>query len=550
MTPRQADVNGISNLESRIRELTFLHETSQVLTATLDLDDVLRSLMTQVCDYFRVEAASVALLDERTGGSVFRVAVGKASEEVVGLRMGPGQGVVGWVMQMGQPELVPVAHADERFYTGIDDRTDFYARAMLAIPIKVGERTIGVIEVLNPATGTFDKDAQRLLFAVADLAAVAIRNAALYERVRRAERRYESLFNESTDPIIVLNLDGRVLNLNQRVIELLGCPREQLCDADFCDVLGIGGEECRTAIQQIRQGQRLKVEMRLEVQVPCGPGTGNELHILETTMARIDYGGQEAIQWVGHDISERVALERMREELTHMIVHDLRNPLGSITSSLQLIHDAFLARDSVQPPFALTLLDIAMRSGQKLYRLIDSLLDLGRMEAGETKLNKTTVSPESLVQEAIEQVHPLALSRGQALTAQVALGLPKVLADEDLILRVLTNLMDNAVKFTPYGGRITVGAGQTGDAVWFAVTDTGPGISPESRQRVFDRFARLESAEGVRGTGIGLAFCKLAVEAHGGHIWVESELGHGATFHFTLPLEGETKIRPMGLEVK
>ena len=532
-------IDEISSLKSQIGELTFLQETSQVLTATLDLDDVLRSLMTQVRDYFQVEAASVALLEEETGDAVFRVAVGKAADEVIGLRMGPGQGVVGWVIQTGQPELVPVAHDDERFYAGIDDSTDFYADTMLAIPIKIEGQAIGVIEVFNPAAGTFDGDAQRLLFAVADLAAVAIHNAALYERVRQAERRYESLFNESTDPIVVLDMEGRVLNLNHRAVEML----DQLCDADFCDMLGTGREECRAAIRQIREGRRLKVETSLELPLL----SGEETHSLETTMAKIDYGGREAIQWVGHDISERVALEQMREDLTYMIVHDLRNPLGSITSSLQLIHNAFIERDQTLP--LMKLLGIAMRSGQKLYRLIDSLLDLGRMEAGETELNKTLVRPESLVQEAIEQVHPLALSKDQTLAAQVVPGLPKVLTDRVLILRVLTNLMDNAVKFTPYGGQITVRAEQIGEKVQFAVTDTGPGIPPESRQRIFDRFACLQSAEGVQGTGIGLAFCKLAVGAHGGRIWVGSELaggggrgtgsgeGPGATFYFTLPLE-------------
>jgi PAS domain S-box-containing protein len=525
--------------------LTFLHETSQVLTATLDLDDVLRSIMTQVRDYFHVEAASVALLEEETGDLVFRVAVGKASREVIGLRLKPGQGIAGWVIQTGEPELVPVAHADGRFYAGIDDRTDFYAHTMLAVPVRIGEQPIGVIEVFNPATGAFDGDAQRLLLAVADLAAVAIRNAALYERVRQAERRYESLFNESADPIIVLDLEGGILNLNQRVIKMLGQPRERLCGADFCDVLGMEREQCQAAIQRVREGQRVRMDISLEVQPPLD----EKPCILETCMVKIDYGGREAIQWVGHDISERVALEQMRKDLTHMIIHDLRNPLGSITSSLQLIRTAFMERDRTLP--VLKLLGIAMRSGQKLYRLIDSLLDLGRLEVGETELSKTLVSPELLVQDAMEQIHPLALSQGQVLAAHVVPDLPRVLADGDMILRVLTNLMDNAVKFSPEEGEITLRVERAGDEILFSVTDTGPGISLESRQRVFDRFARLQSAEGVKGTGLGLAFCKLAVEAHGGRIWVESELagsekqeagsgeGPGATFYFTLPLEVE-----------
>jgi GAF domain-containing protein len=167
----------VDDMQEQLRELTFLHETSQVLTSTLDLDSVLQSLMAQVRDYFQVEATSAALLDEETGELVFRVAIGEAADEVVGMRLSPDQGIAGWVVQTGEPLLVPVAHADERFYSGVDDRTGFHTRTLLAVPIKVEGRAIGVIEVLNPAAGAFDEDVQRLLLSVADLAAVAIRNA-------------------------------------------------------------------------------------------------------------------------------------------------------------------------------------------------------------------------------------------------------------------------------------------------------------------------------------------------------------------------------------
>lgn len=527
----------VEAMQKRLRELTFLHETSQVITATLDLDSVLRSLMTQVRDYFQVEAASVAVLDEETQELVFRVAVGEADSEVVGLRLAPGQGIAGWVVQTGQPALVPVTHSDERFHSGVDDKTGFHTRTILAVPVKIEEhataaaqqQTIGVIEAINPVAGAFNGDAQRLLLAVANLAAAAIRNAELYERARQAERRYASIFSESADPIIVLSLEGRILDLNQRAIEMLGLTQEQLSDTDFCEVLGMPREAYQEAIQQVREGQRFGLEM----QVP----SREESRILETHMAKIDYGGREAIQWIGHDISERVTLEQMREDLAHMIVHDLRNPLGSIMSSLRLIHTSLMEDDETLS--MVRLLNIAMRSGQKLYRLIDSLLDLGRLEAGETELKKKLVSPESLVQETIEQIQPSALSRGQTIVARVTPDLPKVLADSDMILRVLTNLLDNAVKFTPRKGHTTLSVEQAAEEMLFAISDTGPGIPPEYRQRVFDRFARLENAKGIKGTGLGLAFCKLAVEAHGGRIWAESEMGHGTTFYFTLPLEAE-----------
>lgn len=517
-----------AKMHKRLRELAFLHETSQVITATLDLDSVLRSLLAQVRDYFEVEAASVALLDEESGDLVFRVAVGEAEDEVIGLHLAPDQGIAGWVVQTGRSALVPAARSDERFYPGVDDRTGFQTHTLLAVPVKTQERAIGVIEILNPPAGTFDKDAQRVLLAVADLAAAAIRNAELYERVRQAERRYESLFSESADPIVVLDMDWRILDLNQRAIETLELTREQLIGADFCDVLGLAQHK---AIQQVREGQQVEMEVQL------ASNSSDEPRILEAHIAKIDYGGREAIQWIGHDISERVALEQMREDLTHMIVHDLRNPLGSIVSSLRLIRHSLIEHDETLP--LVKLLNIAMRSGQKLYRLIDSLLDLGRLEAGETELKRKPVSPKALVQEAAEQIQPTAWNKEQTLAIQIPPDLPQVSADSDLISRVLTNLLDNAVKFTPRGGDITISVAWREDEVLFAVSDTGPGIPSGYRQRIFERFARLENTEGVQGVGLGLAFCKLAVEAHGGRIWAESEMGHGSKFYFTLPPEAK-----------
>ncbi len=143
----------------------------------------------------------------------------------------------------------------------------------------------------------------------------------------------------------------------------------------------------------------------------------------------------------------------------------------------------------------------------------------------------------------------MTLTKGQTLSAQFAPNLPRVLADEALILRVLTNLMDNAIKFTSFGGKITVGVELIEGELEFSVQDTGLGIPDQDRQRIFDRFVRLESADGVKGTGIGLAFCKLAVEAHKGRIWVESEAGHGATFYFTLPLEVDIEDHLASLEI-
>jgi PAS domain S-box-containing protein len=522
------DVRQVAAMQRRLRELRFLTETSQVLTATLDLDSVLHALMAQVRDYFQVEAISIALLDEETDSLVFRVAVGVAAGDVVGLRMAPGQGIVGCVVESGAPLLVPDVEADERFFVGVDEKTGFKTRAILAVPIKAEQRVIGVIEAINPTAGMFDKGDQALLSDVADLAAIAIHNADLYERARQAERRYESLFDEGSDPVLVLDPQGKVLDINLQAVEMFGRTRDETLGVALSDLLEISPGECQACITQTLEERHSTLGVK--VSTPAGART------LEAHLVRIEYGDREAIQWIGHDITEQVELEQMREDLTHMVIHDLRNPLGSIMGSLQLIHTALVERDETLP--VSKLLQIAMRSGQKLYLLIDSLLDLGRLETSDTEINRAFVDIGSVVQEAVDQIAPFALAKRLSVSAEVAPNLPKVMADRDLLLRVLTNLLDNAIKFTRKEGRITIDVQPSGDEVAFTVSDTGIGIPPEYQHRIFDRFLRLENDEGVKGTGLGLAFCKLAVEAHGGRIWVESEQGQGSQFKFMLPVEG------------
>lgn len=519
----------IRRMESRLRDLVFLQETSQLLTATLDLDDVLRSLISQVREYFGVEAVSVALLEEGANELTFRVAVGEASERVTGMRMPVGQGIAGWVIQQGKAVLISDAYCDPRFYADVDQTTGFETETVLAVPIKTDHRTIGAIEIMNPTGGgSFDEGAVTLLTQVADQAAAAIRNAELYERARQAEQRYESLFHTSPAPSIVMDLDTRILDVNQEACKVLGRPTECLVDVLWYDALDAPQSEFEPAFRDVREKDQVTTEMRIPT--PAGP------RFLEVHMTTIDYGGRQAIQWIGHDVTEQIELERMRDDLMHMIVHDLRNPLGNVISSLQMIQTALLENDKTLP--MLDVLQVAMRSSQKLHRLIDSLLSLRQLEEGKASLDRRPLPPRVLTQEALELVHPMVERKEQELIIDIPPDLPSVRADREMASRVLTNLLDNAVKFTPSGGRIQLTITEKDGSLLFTVSDTGPGIPPESKEHIFERFTRLESAKGTKGTGLGLPFCKLAVEAHGGRIWVESTPGEGSNFKFSLPLEG------------
>ncbi|WP_198316259.1 GAF domain-containing sensor histidine kinase [Cystobacter fuscus] len=256
---------------------------------------------------------------------------------------------------------------------------------------------------------------------------------------------------------------------------------------------------------------------------------------------------EEADLRLGEELARRAALAiqsarlyrtareatQARDDVLAVVAHDLRNPLNAISISAQtLLRQRTIANDpQLQAP-----LRIIRSSVERMNRLIQDLLNVSRMEAGKLAVETYPEPAESLLQEALEEARPLA-SRLQ-LSTDIAEVLPAVRVDRERILQVFSNLLGNALKFTPPGGRVTLGARAEGAVVRFWVSDTGPGIPPEAREHLFDRFWQMRHGD-RRGAGLGLSIAKGLVEAHGGRIWVESEPGHGSTFSFVVPVAHE-----------
>ncbi|WP_375772522.1 PAS domain S-box protein [Archangium gephyra] len=222
---------------------------------------------------------------------------------------------------------------------------------------------------------------------------------------------------------------------------------------------------------------------------------------------------------------------RARDEMLGVVAHDLRNPLHAIL--LQAHSLGHKLKAAVLPDSMQKVVSNIETSVQRMDRLVEDLLTVTRMDSGRLGVRPTRESPESLVNEALGGARPLA--ERHTLRGVVGEGLPQVLADRDRVLQVFSNLLGNALKFTPLEGTVEVGSALEGTHVCFWVRDSGPGIPPEQQGRVFDRFWQAD-AQDKRGAGLGLAICKGLVEAHGGRIWVESAPGEGSTFRFTLPV--------------
>jgi NtrC-family two-component system sensor histidine kinase KinB len=179
---------------------------------------------------------------------------------------------------------------------------------------------------------------------------------------------------------------------------------------------------------------------------------------------------------------------------------------------------------------------LAIRSTERIQRLTNSLLDINRLEAGQSIGNRQSISPLSLVDDSVNEVIISAKNKDLVLEVDVPSNLPRIFVDGDMIRRVLINLLENAIRFTPLKGNIQIGVKREERNVKVWVKDSGPGILPAFQEQIFEKFSRLSTLGGSRGLGLGLAFCRLAIEGHGGRIWVESKEGEGTSFIFLLPL--------------
>jgi signal transduction histidine kinase len=222
---------------------------------------------------------------------------------------------------------------------------------------------------------------------------------------------------------------------------------------------------------------------------------------------------------------------RARDEMLGIVAHDLRNPLSTIRMASQLLLEIGAPERAMERKQ----LDIMRRAAERMSRLIGDLLDAKRIESGGLTVDPRPEEVTTIVGDAVDMLRPLASSSSLHLDAAVPDGLPRVMIDPARVQQVLSNLVGNAIKFTPAGGSITIRAEPAPDGVCLAVTDTGAGIANEQLPHIFGRFWQGKRTD-RRGVGLGLAIAKAIVEAHGGRIWVESQVGTGTSFYFTVPV--------------
>ncbi len=516
-----------SESQRQARVMTALAESATAITASLDLDDVLRQILDQSNQALQVEAVSLALINHQNKEIEYLASTSKKKQNVTGTRLKLGQGVAGWVAREGQGVVIQNTAEDPRFYAKIDQETGFDTRAIACAPIRLQGEVIGILEAINPRKGYFDGDALLVLTGIGSLAGSAIRHAQQFTDLGSAHQRYRDLFEDNINSMLISDWKGLILEANHQAVNLTGYEQETLNHLAIDQLHELDRERLGEGFSSLRSGETITYESVIQTH------SGVEIPV-EVRVNSIQVDEALCIQWVFRNIKERKELEQMRDDLLSSIYHDLRSPLSNVVSSMDVL-STMLSLDEGNPAIQ-SLFNIAVRSTERIQRLTNSLLDINRLEAGQPIVNLQPVLPESLVQDALEAVAPIARNKNQHIQAEIHNELPQVTIDADMIRRVLINLTENAVKFTPPEGNIKIGASIDAEFVRMWVEDSGPGIPAEKRQSIFDKYTRLHGRGGPAGFGLGLAYCRLAVEGHGGRIWIEDTDKTGARFIFTLPL--------------
>jgi PAS domain S-box-containing protein len=402
----------------------------------------------------------------------------------------------------------------------------------VGLPMIVRRRVIGVIFIFRNYLGVFSANDRALLESFADQAAIAVQNAQLYTQVSREKQRMDALLDSAADGILILGADHTIERCNPALARMLGRPLDDIRGRTHEEIIhwirkdGLALEQAEAGGWPLTPNATLYVEGDLErgdeMPLPVGityaplvKPEGNLVNIIATV----------------RDITRFREAEELKSTFISVISHELKTPVALIKGYVSTLRreDATWDRKVVKDS-----LEVIEEEADRLTQLIENLLDASRLQAGGLAINMTDVSLKTIAEHIVERF------RNQSSQHSLLVGFPAdfpvVLADEERISQVISNLVSNAIKYSPEGGEIRISGQVRPDQVIVCVSDQGPGIAPDDIPHVFDRFYRSSAAtRTTKGAGLGLYLARAVIEAHSGRIWVDPRPGYGARVCFSLP---------------
>jgi PAS domain S-box-containing protein len=417
------------------------------------------------------------------------------------------------------------------------------ASSLLLIPLAIGEEVLGLVEVISKNERVFKERELRTARTIASQATVALKNTDLFKQIQEKHESLLAVLNASDEGILMADPTGKIVIANHQVENLIGIPLDGLLDKkishsedEIAVRLGFSKEEIEQRLDAMLSDTALFNTIdTYEINKP-------RYRTIERTEAPVNDSTGRLIGWliILRDVSKIHELNEARNQLTEMIVHDLRSPLTAILSSLKIFEEYISEKSEI--PIVKQAQAVAKRSCDQMLGLVNSLLDIAKLETGHLALSQQEISFQTLCSTLVDSYISAANELGILLNYHVDDDVPTFYGDEEKVRRALLNLVDNAIRFSPPGGQVLIQAEKRHDDILLTISDTGPGIPHDYREKIFDRFVQVPGIAGRGiGTGLGLSFSKLAVEAHGGKIWVEDNPVGGSLFRIQLPLNRQDR---------
>lgn len=524
----------LEELQYQIEILTSLRELSLQLSSVVDTASVAHAVLDTALHILEAQCAVLFRHDDTTGRLTLL-----ASRELAA----PSDYVVDKLRQtayraVGTGDMQVVEAAPQPDGQGV---------SLLAVPIKRGVTTCEVLCLVFIDQHHFQARDLNTLSLLAIQAGGHLENVRLHQRIREGNDRMAAILDSTRDGVLLLDRQGQLAQVNPSAERLLGINLSEHLGEHYLKVLlqyadpdeqGYAGYSHAELTRMIHspwpeQGYltRRQFERRtpqnqiIHIEETSSPVTGREAHFAGRLL-------------VLRDITEQKQLETYRDEITNMIIHNLRGPLSSIINGVRLAKENI--PNVASYPVAVQTLDLAAESARRLVDMVNSLMDIAKLEAQELKLHYADTEIGDLIHSAYRDLLPSIQKANISVELVIPPDLPAARVDGEKIHRVLTNLLDNALRFTPGGGKIQIAAMFERGRLVVRVADTGPGIPEAERERIFEKYRQAagQPLRGYKGSGLGLTFCRLVIEAHGQSIWVEpgTDSLPGACFAFTLPL--------------
>jgi PAS domain S-box-containing protein len=497
-----------------------LARTGGALASELDPAAVLEEVVQQAPALLDAEASAVRTLEEEE--LVVSAASGESADEIVGTRSPSTSWLSGDVFQSLSPLALENAAADDRLRDADPIIAAGYA-AYLGVPLSGPEGApVGVLSVYARRPRTWRPEEIEAMQALAANTSAALANAELYSRVSLEKERSVAILANIADGIVAVDRDGKVVLWNAAAEEITGVPQEEAIGRTTVDVLR---HELESGGDESRSGQRLVSILR---------GADEVWLSLSEAVMRDPLGAVAGRIFAFRDISADRMVEEVKSDFVAAVSHELRTPLTSIYGFAET-----LLREDV--PFGeeerRIFLGYIASESERLTEIVDQLLNVARLDAGDLQVERGRIDVGSVVSEVVDTVE----ANGHRFEVDLPEEPLAAEADPDKVRQVFNILVENALRYSPRGGTVTVGARRNADRVEVRVADEGIGIPAAERERIFRKFYRAESAarDGAAGTGLGLFIARELVTAMGGRIWVDSIEGEGSSFAFELPAARE-----------